>query len=182
MSWSEHIDNLSKKLNQRLGIIRCVKYLLPMSARMTLYNSLVVPLFDYADVIWGDKNNETIMNQLQILQNSAANIILDRPKYSSASEALQLLEIETLAVRRKKHRLIYMYKIVNNYINFDFNIFSRNSDVHNYNTRGNNNFRLPRARTNWEQHTVLYQAASQWNTLPVFVRERETLESFKSYL
>lgn len=182
MSWSEHIDSLSKKVNQRLGIIRRVKYLLPMSARITLYNTLVVPLLDYADVIWGDKNNETIMNQLQILQNRAAKIILNRPKDSSASEALQLLNFETLAVRRKKHRAIYMYRIVNNLINFDFNIFSRNRDIHSYNTRGNTNFRLPRVKTNWGKQTVLYHAASEWNTLPENIRDSNTLAIFKSHL
>ena len=30
------------------------------------------PFFDYGDVIWGDKNNDTIMSELQILQNKAA--------------------------------------------------------------------------------------------------------------
>ena len=32
------------------------------------YNTLILPLFDYGDVIWRDKNNETIMLELQILR------------------------------------------------------------------------------------------------------------------
>ena len=38
--------------------------------------------------MWGDKNNATIMNDLQIMQNMAAKIILDKPLYSSATDAL----------------------------------------------------------------------------------------------
>ena len=50
-----------------------------LSTRITLYNSLVSPLFSYADFVWGDKNNVGLMNQLQILQNKAAKAVLDVP-------------------------------------------------------------------------------------------------------
>ena len=60
LTWSEHIDNIGKKVNQRLGLIRRIKHLLPFQARLTLYNSLVLPLFDYNDIIWGDKNNSSL--------------------------------------------------------------------------------------------------------------------------
>ena len=55
------------KINQRIGLIRTIRNLLPLQA-----NALILPLFDYGDVIWGDKNNDTIMSELQILQNKAA--------------------------------------------------------------------------------------------------------------
>ena len=52
-----------------------------------------MPLFDYADLDWGDKQNVTlIMTSLQVLQNKAAKIILDRPLYSSATHALATLK------------------------------------------------------------------------------------------
>ena len=46
MNWTEHIDSISSKISQRLGLIRRVKHLLPLCARLTLYNSLVLPLFE----------------------------------------------------------------------------------------------------------------------------------------
>ena len=91
MSWSDHIDTLCKKVSQRLGVLRRVKYLLPLHGRLTLYNSLILPLFDYADTVWGDKNNEVLMHNLQVLQNNAAIIILDLPKYFSGTQALARL-------------------------------------------------------------------------------------------
>jgi hypothetical protein len=60
LTWSEHIGNISKKLNQRLGLIRRIKFLLPIQARLALYNSLVLPLLDYSDIVWGDKNKNSI--------------------------------------------------------------------------------------------------------------------------
>ena len=101
VTWSDHIDTISKKVNQTIGVIRRVKHLLPLSARIFLYKNLVVPLFDYADVIWGDKFNDTLISKLQILQNRAAKLLLDRPKYSSASEAINILNMGTLSSRRR---------------------------------------------------------------------------------
>ena len=91
MSWNDHIENLIRKSNQRLGLLKRIKHLLPFDARQTLYNSLVLPLFDYGDIIWGDKNNVTLMNDLQVQQSKAAKIILNQPIFSSS-----ILRLSTL--------------------------------------------------------------------------------------
>ena len=83
MSWADHVDAISTKINQRIGLIRRIRDVLPLQVRVTLYNTLILPLFDYGDVIWGDKNNDTIMSELQILQNKAAKVLLGQPPRSS---------------------------------------------------------------------------------------------------
>ena len=67
-SWHEHIDNMINKINQRIGVLRCIKDCLDLETRCVLYTSLILPLFDYADTIWGDKNNAVLMHG--ILTNS----------------------------------------------------------------------------------------------------------------
>ena len=52
---------------------------------------MVLPVLDYADVTWGDKSSTTLMNKMQLLQNKAAKLILNMPKHSSATEALDRL-------------------------------------------------------------------------------------------
>ena len=69
LSWNEYIENLMSKINQRLGMLRRVKPLLPLNARLAFYSATILPLFDYADIIWGDKNNTGLMNGLQTLEN-----------------------------------------------------------------------------------------------------------------
>ena len=56
-----------------------IKHLLPFTAHQFFYNSLVLSVFDYVDLVWGDKNNVTLMNDLQVLENKATKIILNRP-------------------------------------------------------------------------------------------------------
>ena len=55
-TWSDHVDHVISKVNQRLGLLHTIKHLLPFQARLLFYNSVVLPIFDYADLVWGDKN------------------------------------------------------------------------------------------------------------------------------
>ena len=170
----EHVDNVIKKVNQRLGVICRVKHLIPLSAKLMLYHSLVLPLFDYGDIIWGDKNNSTLMNHLQILQNKSAKIMLDLPPRSSATEALNCLNMKRLFERRFFHRCSVAYKGINKQIDYDFNFIS-NAMLHAHDTRTKNNLHLPRVRTNWGKQRVVYQVADDWNSLNDDVRNIVTL-------
>lgn len=108
-TWVSHIEYIAAKINQRLSLLRRIKQFLPFKSRLLFYNSLVLPLFDYADIVWGDKHNTTLMQNLQVLQNKAAKIILDRPFYTSSTEALADLNWMTLVKRRFMRRCIYIY-------------------------------------------------------------------------
>ena len=85
------------------------------------------------------------MSQLQILHNKTARIILDLPQFVSATESLNKLEWKLLNRRRAEHRLIFLYKCINNLFSHTFNL-DFNKDTHNYNTRSRNNIRKSLAR------------------------------------
>ena len=82
-TWTEHVEHVISKVNQRLGLLRT-------HAGLLYYKSLVLPILDYADIVWGDKDNAVLMNNQQVLQNKAAKLLLDRPLYSSATDALSI--------------------------------------------------------------------------------------------
>ena len=82
LTWNEHIESLIAKVNQRIGLLNRIKHLLPLDARVAIYNVLIRPLLDFADLtIWGDRDNIALMHDLQVLQNKAAKVILDLPIY-----------------------------------------------------------------------------------------------------
>jgi len=147
MSWADHIESVCKEINQRIGLIRRVRNLLPFQARVTLYNTLILPLFDCGDLIWGDKNNLTIMSELQVLQNNAAKVLLGPPIRSSSTQALKSLDFKPLALRRFFHRCTAIHKCLIGSTDFDFS-FIRNQVVHSHNTRQLNDLHLPLPRTN----------------------------------
>ena len=79
MTCSDHIRDICSKINRRIWILKQVRHIVPRQELVTLYNSIVLPLMDYADLIWGDKNNKLLMEDLQIMQNKAAKVILGLP-------------------------------------------------------------------------------------------------------
>ena len=118
-TWTNHVEYMAGKINQRLGLLRRIKHLLRFGARILFYKSLVMPLFEYADLAWGDKHNATLMSSLQALQNKAAKIILDRLLYLSASHALATLKWISLEKRRFQRRCVHVYKCLNGLINHE---------------------------------------------------------------
>ena len=60
----------------------------------TLYNTLILFLFDYGDIVLGGGGGEltTMVSELQVLQNKAAKVLLGYPPQSSSTEALKSLD------------------------------------------------------------------------------------------
>ena len=133
LTWNEHIESLIAKVNQRIGLLNRIKHLLPLDARVALYNALIRPLFDFADTIWRDRDNITLTHDLQVLQNKAAKVILDLPNYASSTDALKTLGWSTLLQERLVHRYITTFKYIHGLVDQNFNIL-RNSDIHSYNS------------------------------------------------
>ena len=51
LSWKEHLSLLGKKVSSRLALMRRARKVLPKSTCITLYNAIVLPLFDYFGVV-----------------------------------------------------------------------------------------------------------------------------------
>jgi len=170
--------------NMDKGSVTGAVFLDLLQARLTLYNSLVLPLFDYGDIVWGDKNNSTLMENLQTLQNKAAKIILDHHPQSSATdgEALDSLGWKPpLHLRRRFHRCTTIFKYWHGFIDINFH-FVGNSSIHNYSTRSRDDFQLSLVRTNWGKQRFIYQSVVDWNSLIQDTRDTSFLSHFKSKL
>ena len=178
LSWSDHVDYVISKVSKRLGMLQRIKHLLPVWTRNHLINALILPILDYGDIVWGDKSNITLMNNIQIMHNKVAKFVLNQPKFSLSSEALEKLNWRTLFARRKCRRLVFIYKCLNNLIdiNSDFTFFK---DVHSYNTRFKNNVCLPKVKHNWGKQRSVYHCVSEWNNLREDIRNIPNLHQFK---
>ena len=114
-SWTDHIDYIRGKISEKLSLLRRIKSYLSLNGRIMFFNSFILPLFDYGDIIWRDRGNASLMSELQVLQNKTARLILDFPVHFSAAEALKRLGWKPLLRRRKEHHAIFMYKLINNH-------------------------------------------------------------------
>ena len=53
MTWGDHIASLQQKVAKRMGLIKRISHLIPNAQRLTLVNTMIIPLFDYGDTVWG---------------------------------------------------------------------------------------------------------------------------------
>ncbi len=64
-----HVNYLKRKLYCKMKALTWVKPFIPNDLAITLYNSLILPHFDYGDVVY-DAMSTTSANQLQVIQNN----------------------------------------------------------------------------------------------------------------
>ena len=74
MNWENHIDSICKKVASGIGIIKRTKPFVPQETMQNLYDSLVLPYFDYCSPL-RDNYGSLQKDKLQKLQNRAARII-----------------------------------------------------------------------------------------------------------
>ena len=110
MTWGDHIASLQQKMAKRIGLLQRINHLIPGGQRLTLVNSMIIPLFDFGDTVWGDRNNKCLMTTLQVLDNWSAKLILNMKPHESSTEAMQQLHWKPLELRRKFHRCAIIYK------------------------------------------------------------------------
>ena len=68
LTWHDHIKQLQSKIAKKLGVLKRIKHLLPVYARRIYVSTMVIPILEYASIVWGDKNNKVFMDSVQVLQ------------------------------------------------------------------------------------------------------------------
>ena len=123
------------------------------------------------------------MPSLQVLQNKAAKIILDRPLYSSTSHALATLKWIPLEKRRFQRRCgsVNVYKCLNGLINHELTLVTQQQQ-HYCNTRNKVNLRLPSVKRNWEKQRTTYHAVNDFNSLSQVKRKSVNINTFKRHV
>ena len=111
LPWNQHISNIVTKGNQTLGFLRRNLRINSPELTSTAYKSLVQPTVEYASSVW-DPSTKQNRDRLEMVQHRAARYVLNcYERSASVTEMLKQLDWETLELRRKKARLIMLYKI-----------------------------------------------------------------------
>ena len=76
LTFIPHVEKLSKKLSQRIGILKRIKHCLPLKHRLIFYNTMITPVIDYVNVVWRSCDKHCL-NRVLKLQKRAARVILD---------------------------------------------------------------------------------------------------------
>ena len=80
--WNDHIYYIVKKTYNRLDIMRNSRTFLDRSSLEHKYSSFLIPLVEYADVIW-DNQKQNVINKLENIQLNAARIVTGGTRLTS---------------------------------------------------------------------------------------------------
>ena len=73
LAWSKHINHVSLKISKTIGILYRLKAIYPSAVLQTLYNTLILPFFNYCILMWAATINDG--NLLHRLQKKALRLI-----------------------------------------------------------------------------------------------------------
>jgi hypothetical protein len=182
LSWSLQVNKISKSVHKSLFPLLKLKYLVPVSLKKHLISTLILPLFDYADVVYLNLSDELSL-KLQRLLNACVRFIFNLKISDHITEYFNKLSWLKLCDRRQMHTLSLLYQILNtNTPHYLVENFKTQDQVHKTNTRGNKNLVIPQHRTVIYNKSFTVTACREWNKLSLTIREAPSLATFKRAL
>ncbi len=183
LKWNSHINMVATKVSKGIGMIRRMKAFVPQSTLISVYNSIILPHFDYCSLVW-DIGNAYSLEKLQKLQNRAARVITGKSYDIRSKDILEELSWQPLMERWGNNKAIFMHKVTNGeYLENISSLFVVKNNE-NYNLRNNNiDYKLEKPKTNFLKKSISYSGVKIWNELPVELKSNcLSLNAFKTLL
>ncbi|PZC81529.1 hypothetical protein B5X24_HaOG212453 [Helicoverpa armigera] len=166
------VDSMSLKRLQKF---------LPFSTKITLAQSLLLPLLDYADVCFLDATEE-LLNKLERLQNLCIRFIFGLRKYDHVSEFRSQLKWLPIRQRRDAHILSFLFSLLHNpnapnYLKERFEFLVPRGKP----CRSSSSLllRVPPHTSSRYDGSFTVRAVRLWNALPHSIRDSTSLDVFK---
>ena len=181
--WDEHIKQLATKVTTLISCLRSFKYRISRKALKTLYQSFILPHFDYADIIW-DNCTDTLANTLEELHLDAIRTITGSVRGTSHQKLYSESGFCSLKERRRRHKLVAFKKITlglcPNYLSEMLPVFV--SETNPYPRRRPLERKVPTFNTELYHDSFFPSTTELWNSLPIELQECNSLSYFKQHL
>ena len=179
LTFENHINMVTTKINKTIGLLRKLKNLLPRTALIKIYKAFVRPHLDYGDILYDQAFNLSFQQKLESIQYRACLAITGAIRGTSREKIYQELGLESLQSRRWYRKLAMFYKIYKNKSPFYlFNLIPEKTS--SYATRNVDCISLIKIKHNFFKNTFFPSAIIEWNKLDLAIRNAESLGIFKS--
>lgn len=185
LSWNKHVNTTVAKANQALGLIkRTVGFNAPDNVKLQLFKSLVRSKLEYCSQAW---NGLTIKNRVKLerVQRAATRYILNFPDNMSYTERLSKTNLLPLSYRRDVLDLKFFYKCLHGQNSLNINVFvnfTSNNIVATRSASDPSLLKPPYCKTTAFQNAYFNRISYSWNSLPLYIRNASTIESFSRQL
>ena len=183
LSWHKHINILTNKVNKIKGILYLTRDSLTLHSMKIIYYSLVYSNIIYCNVLWG-KSPPKNLKALEVAQKNIIRTIMYRNRFEHTNNDFSLLNFLKLKDINQFSACCFVYKSLNMLaLPIDYFHLLDNFQ-HNYNTRNLNqlNLHIPFASSLQSQSSPSYYACQYWNSLPLEIKSKPSIISFKKAL
>ena len=161
LNWLNHISYVKNKISKGFGIILRARKFFTKKTLSSLYNAFILPYLLYCVEIWSNAADCHIL-PIITLQKIIIRYITFSPHLAHTKNLFldtNILPFQKLVI----HRIgIQMFKF--NLVALN-NLFVRNSNIHNYNTRNNNKLRSAIGRHKFIYKNFRYISVNIWNNI-----------------
>lgn len=170
LSLTDHFATTYKKASSRLYLLKRIRPHLTQQAALTIYQTLIIPLFTYCSILTLQLN-KTQSNKISSFERRANELIFGR------NSTKEIPKIENLARKRICSQVFdcLSNNTCRNFINY--------FELLNNQTRNQKKLiRLPAIKLESSRKSFFFNGAKCYNDLPLHVREAETKKQFKKFL
>ena len=178
---TDHIKTVLKKTYGGLNALQPLKKLLPSDIKLQLIKSLILPIFDYMDVVYHDfgiHGTNQDSDRLEKMLNCCIRFITNIKRSDHITPHRNSLRLLSLFDRRSLHIANIIWKIMNNkapeYLN-DILILNKN------NTRSNNKLIIQKPNSNSHKSSLFIGGPKLWNSIPDDIKECKSYKTFSKH-
>ena len=176
LTWKSHIKKIRSKLSSVCGVLFRIRKMITRSVAKIIYNSIAHPYINYCNVIWYSSNPSNLQC-LSVIQKKIIRIITKCNRFSPTAPLFKQLNILTIPDINRLNTAVFVYKSVNNIIPSPITFIHRVND--RYPLRGQDTLEIPLHNSKQSELFVHVRGSRLWNSIPLEVRNKLTVNSFK---
>ena len=171
LKWNKHIHELQNRLKDRLTGLTKIRYIVSASFRKAAAEGIFTSVLTYCMPAWGGADKGDLQD-LQVMQNRAAQIVLNLPPRSHRNTMFTRLGWLTVRQLIFFHSVLTVYKIRK---------FQEPEYLASFLCQDNfrKNIIIPHTTLTLAKKSFCYRGAEAWNIVPERIRGLEKIESFK---
>ena len=182
LTWKKHIEYVSLKIAKNIGVINRLKYILPDDVLLSLYHTMIFPYLMYGNIVWAS-TYPTRLDKLFKLQKRIVRILSHSDYLAHTAPLFNNLKILNIFNINIFQIACFVHKYLNKTLPHYFNdFFSRNDEIHSYNTRKSRALHHFLNRTTLFKYALRQRGPVIWNTLSSEIKMLSDLYIFKTKL
>lgn len=177
LRFDQHISGCMQRAYIRLKLLYSSRHDLSPKLKKLLCDSLVLSIFNHADVVYGDCLTQVQKDRIQKVQNSCLRLIYGIRKFERISHKLREANWLNMESRRKVHSACFYHRVI--YYNTPPYLHDKivyRSHVHNINIRSKGLITPPMHKTKLFERSFTYNIANLYNSLPIYLKQMPPLK------